>query len=687
MTKGTEKEKLTRFFKFLGIIEKIQPSEWTKKNMSSSLLMLDEHTDGSSNGYSSNGGSYYPVKKSPVKSKMQSIKKYSTKKHSTKTAKKRSTKKQSAKKRSTKKQSAKKRSTKKHSAKKRSTKKHSAKKHSAKKRYQKGSGVIRKRDEENEEDKYRKFSKTHHYDENKNTVTSNFSSNSSSNSIANLDNLPVEMILNITEYMEKNDDIYKLYKASERMKLIYNSNKELIEQIIMRNTIKDLEKEKDKKNMTILMLALYYKKPIKIIKLLLDRGESVNADNFDQTPLTLALEPNKESKKYNDNDLLEIVKLLLNKGAIVGDLPLEYAIIYKAPIEVIKLLLDNGANVNYRDVEEQTPLVLAITYNAPIEVIKIILDKTNDELINLEDNLDFGRTPLMHALDTNGIFSIEKNIEIIKLLLNKGANINYRNTYNFTPLTFALYYKNPIKIIKFLLDNGANVNEVIDEEDEEYEEDEEDEEYEIHGTTPLTLALEPNKESEKYNDNDLLEIVKLLLDKGANVNYIDNNKHIPLVYAIQYAPIEVIKIILDKTDYKLINLEEKKFDLGRTPLTHVLFWREGEIIKEIIKLLLNKGANINYKNYLGQTPLIFALNERSSIDTIKFLLDNGANVNDKDNKGNDVLTWASMNPIEIIQLLLDRGAKVNMKTLINFYSNKNISSKAVNLVLKNYTPS
>jgi hypothetical protein len=55
MTKGTEKEKLTRFFKFLGIIEKIQPSEWTKKKMSS--FWLKEVLSSSSNSSSSNSSS------------------------------------------------------------------------------------------------------------------------------------------------------------------------------------------------------------------------------------------------------------------------------------------------------------------------------------------------------------------------------------------------------------------------------------------------------------------------------------------------------------------------------------------------------------------------------------------------------------------------------------------------------
>jgi hypothetical protein len=40
ITKGTEIEKLTRFFKFLGIIEKIRPSRWTREKFSSSLLFL-----------------------------------------------------------------------------------------------------------------------------------------------------------------------------------------------------------------------------------------------------------------------------------------------------------------------------------------------------------------------------------------------------------------------------------------------------------------------------------------------------------------------------------------------------------------------------------------------------------------------------------------------------------------------
>jgi len=59
-------------------------------------------------------------------------------------------------------------------------------------------------------------------------------------------------------------------------------------------------------------------------------------------------------------------------------------------------------------------------------------------------------TPLIRACYNN-------NQDMVILMLRKGADIEFRDIYNYTPLENVVYY-NMINMIKLLLENGANPN-------------------------------------------------------------------------------------------------------------------------------------------------------------------------------------------------------------------------------------
>ncbi len=99
-------------------------------------------------------------------------------------------------------------------------------------------------------------------------------------------------------------------------------------------------------------------------------------------------------------------------------------------------------------------------------------------------------------------------------------------------------------------------------------------------------------------------------------------------------------------------------------------------MKNIMKLLFD-GADINYMNNLGVTPLTYVINTRKT-EMVKFLLENNADVNKKVKDGNTALHIACnyspgydpekvvsegkiVDDIEIVQLLLDHGADMNIK--------------------------
>ena len=75
---------------------------------------------------------------------------------------------------------------------------------------------------------------------------------------------------------------------------------------------------------------------------------------------------------------------------------------------------------------------------------------------------------------------------------------------------------------------------------------------------------------------------------------------------------------------------------------------------EAVKLLLDKGAEVNAKNKDGKTALLVA----SNLEVVKLLLDKGADVNVKDKNGGTALreaSWRSDN--EMVNLLKAYGAK------------------------------
>ena len=82
---------------------------------------------------------------------------------------------------------------------------------------------------------------------------------------------------------------------------------------------------------------------------------------------------------------------------------------------------------------------------------------------------------------------------------------------------------------------------------------------------------------------------------------------------------------------------------------------------EIVKELLQQGADINQRDDNGRTALMFAV-INTHYETVKVLLDYGADVNATSNKGGTALMGAaSAGDLRIAQALLDKGADVHAR--------------------------
>lgn len=106
--------------------------------------------------------------------------------------------------------------------------------------------------------------------------------------------------------------------------------------------------------------------------------------------------------------------------------------------------------------------------------------------------------------------------EIVGLLVEKGADLETKNTiFGTTPLIWGHRSRNKV-VVKRLREKGAN----IDSRD-------------TRGQTPLSKAAESGHEA----------IVKLLLEKGANIDLSDVDRQTPLSWAAESGHEAVVKLL------------------------------------------------------------------------------------------------------------------------------------------------
>lgn len=120
---------------------------------------------------------------------------------------------------------------------------------------------------------------------------------------------------------------------------------------------------------------------------------------------------------------------------------------------------------------------------------------------------------------------------------------------------------------------------------------------------------------------------------------------------------KTIKMLIDKgADVNVVDVRAKN---GWTPLITTVIFSRGHT--EIVKILLDKGADVNAKNYDGGTALQHAAGGGFT-EIVKVLLAKGADVNTKTDHGYTALMWAAMNGnTEVVKILLNKGADVNAK--------------------------
>ncbi|KAL0929819.1 uncharacterized protein CTRU02_215249 [Colletotrichum truncatum] len=313
-----------------------------------------------------------------------------------------------------------------------------------------------------------------------------------------------------------------------------------------------------------------------IVQLLLEKGADINARGLSYSCATHAAAFWGHA---------EIIRLYISQGAIInvrggmyGDTPL-MAASARGSLEVVKLLLDQKANVNIRGIKGNTPLTNALD-GGNWEIAKLLLQK--GAAVNVRGGM-YGDTPLMAA-------SAGGNLEVVKLLLGYKADVNIGGINGNTPLTSALD-KGNWEIAKLLLQKGAAVNVRGG----------------MYGDTPLIAASAGGN----------LEVVKLLLGYKPNINIGGVDGNTPLTIALDRGNGDLINLLLENGAD--VNMRGGLYH--RTPLETASL----KGYQNVVRLLLEKGADLNGQGWRNGSALI-AASAGGKLQTVQLLLEERAKV-------------------------------------------------------------
>jgi ankyrin repeat protein len=374
-------------------------------------------------------------------------------------------------------------------------------------------------------------------------------------------------------------------------------------------------------------------------------------------------------KAILQDDLAQVEQLLaagatvnpeMKQGSWDEAVPLAAAVFRGNPA-IIQRLIAAGANLDRLDLGvDARPLGVALKQNRP-DLVRLLLNAGASP-----EGGDMSYTGLTIAVNAS-------NLPLVKLLLEAGADPNSDMEDGDRAILHAAWTGN-LEIVQCLVAHGADVNTwsqgdtaidraannghqemydylypMLDEDTRRYADK--------HGPKDLANAIKrkarvANKLNEKLGDAALYgktKQVQQFLTAGADPNAITESGKTPLMYAAMYGHTAAIEALLNAGADPNVGGDDDGEE-GQTALMCIASSFFANNRAEVIRLLIDRGADPNQQDDQGQTALMIA---GENADAVKALLDAGANPDLRDAEGNSAMmlgNWA------IQQLLRQAGA-------------------------------
>ena len=246
-----------------------------------------------------------------------------------------------------------------------------------------------------------------------------------------------------------------------------------------------------------------------------------------------------------------------------------------------------------------------------LQTVQVLLDAGADpNALSPDDYLGDGSALLFAA------YSSSRNTEIVRLLLQRGADPSQANSRGLTPLAIASR-EGAREICDILLEHGAEMD--------------------IHCLAALGLVR---------------EMRKLLRQDPDLVKARDPHQGAPPLYFAAWR---------DRKDAAALLLEFEAdiagHDASGNPPVHAA---AAAGAKRTLEYLIEQGADVNARNHEKQTPLHWAVDEFyvEGSETVKLLLLHGADANAQDlNKETPITKAVALNKTHLVEVLRGRGRR------------------------------
>ncbi|MEM7736931.1 MAG: ankyrin repeat domain-containing protein [Deinococcota bacterium] len=335
--------------------------------------------------------------------------------------------------------------------------------------------------------------------------------------------------------------------------------------------------------------------------------------------------------------------------------PLALAAMFNQDIDVVRLLLEYGADPNFKDDEHSTPFMRALAYGKldaaellkqagadpatynfglPIKgeqveavryLIELGVEPTTQQLVAAAEHeeifwllIDAGAT--LDATWATEALWFADTAEVTRYLISLGANIDARHEYpnNATVLAASTCPPEP-EVVQTLIEAGADVNAAAN-----------------GNYTALMQASYCGdywRLSTPYPyEQETYEVASLLLAAGADVNATTSGlRNSALHYAVRYGFADLVNLLIDSG----ADIEAKASDGTRTPIFDTAYSTFGTENKETLRALLEAGADVNAQYHNGITPLM----EWSDPEGVRLLLEFGADPEIQDRFGHTAIIY------------------------------------------------
>lgn len=210
-----------------------------------------------------------------------------------------------------------------------------------------------------------------------------------------------------------------------------------------------------------------------------------------------------------------------------------------------------------------------------------------------------GGTPVLQVAATN--------LAKTRLLLSRGADVNYRTKNGFSALSAASSARGTMEVVRYLLDHGAKI---------ERPEKNDKGGVDTSVPTPLFLAVGTGE----------IETARLLIQRGDPLESIvtSNKGRTPLTNAIDMGDAQMVRFLIES------GADIQGDTLQAEALQHVVL----ADYRDVLSVLIEKGFNVNATDEYGMTPLHYAaMTDYGDTEIVRKLLAAGAKTDAKDKGG------------------------------------------------------